>query len=329
MYCAKKDRRLAVLILLPMLLLLFIFVYGFIAWSFRISFTDWNSILPNMTSVGFENYQRLFDSQRFQTDIRNTIFFTLFFLVICIVGGFFLSYLLYSKLRGESFLRTIYLFPLSLSFVVTGVLWRWIFSPEVGVNSLFRMMGFEATFGWFTSTYSLGGFNVALIALIIAASWQYLGYTMAMFLAGLRGIPDQLIESAQIDGAGELATMWYVILPIIKPITFSAMIVLGHISLKIFDLAYAMTGKGPAFVTDFPGLFMFETTFRGNHYAEGAAISIIMLILVAVVIVPYLISTLRGGIQNDYQKKSSKMLKYTLAYIAVALFLFSSLCRFF
>ena len=294
MYCAKKDRRLAVLILLPMLLLLFIFVYGFIAWSFRISFTDWNSILPNMTSVGFENYQRLFDSQRFQTDIRNTIFFTLFFLVICIVGGFFLSYLLYSKLRGESFLRTLYLFPLSLSFVVTGVLWRWIFSPEVGVNSLFRMMGFEATFGWFTSTYSLGGFNVALIALIIAASWQYLGYTMAMFLAGLRGIPDQLIESAQIDGAGELATMWYVILPIIKPITFSAMIVLGHISLKIFDLAYAMTGKGPAFVTDFPGLFMFETTFRGNHYAEGAAISIIMLILVAVVIVPYLISTLRG-----------------------------------
>jgi glucose/mannose transport system permease protein len=294
MYCAKKDRRLAVLILLPMLLLLFIFVYGFIAWSFRISFTDWNSILPNMTSVGFENYQRLFDSQRFQTDIRNTIYFTLFFIVICVVGGFFLSYLLYSKLRGESFLRTVYLFPLSLSFVVTGVLWRWIFSPEVGVNSLFRMMGFEATFGWFTSTYSVGGFNVALIALIIAASWQYLGYTMAMFLAGLRGIPDQLIESAQIDGAGELATMWYVILPIIKPITFSAMIVLGHISLKIFDLAYAMTGKGPAFVTDFPGLFMFETTFRGNHYAEGAAISIIMLILVAVVIVPYLISTLRG-----------------------------------
>jgi len=276
-----------------MLLLLFIFVYGFIAWSLRISFTDWNSIIPNMTSVGFENYARLFESQRFQTDIRNTIFFTLFFLVICIVGGFFLSYLLYSKLRGESFLRTIYLFPLSLSFVVTGVLWRWIFSPEVGINSLFRMMGFKATFGWFTSTYSFMGFNVALIALIIAASWQYLGYTMAMFLAGLRGIPDQLIESAQIDGAGELATMWYIILPIIKPITFSAMIVLGHISLKIFDLAYAMTGKGPAFVTDFPGLFMFETTFRGNHYAEGAAISIIMLILVAVVIIPYLYSTLR------------------------------------
>jgi glucose/mannose transport system permease protein len=294
MYCAKKDRRLAIFILLPLLLVLFVFVYGFIAWSLRISFTDWNSILPDMTWVGFANYQGLFASQRFQTDIRNTIYFTVFFITLCIVGGFFLSYLLYSKLKGESFLRTIYLFPLSLSFVVTGVLWRWIFSPEVGINSLFRMMGFKAEFGWFTSTYSIGGFNVALIALIIAASWQYMGYTMAMFLAGLRGIPDQLIESAQIDGASEFAIIRHVILPIIKPITFSAMIVLGHISLKIFDLAYAMTGKGPAFVTDFPGLFMFETTFRGNHYAEGAAISIIMLLLVAMVIVPYLFSTLRG-----------------------------------
>ena len=294
MYCAKKDRRLAIFILLPLLLVLFVFVYGFIAWSLRISFTDWNSILPDMTWIGFANYQGLFASQRFQTDIRNTIYFTVFFITLCIVGGFFLSYLLYSKLKGESFLRTIYLFPLSLSFVVTGVLWRWIFSPEVGINSLFRMMGFKAEFGWFTSTYSIGGFNVALIALIIAASWQYMGYTMAMFLAGLRGIPDQLIESAQIDGASEFAIIRHVILPIIKPITFSAMIVLGHISLKIFDLAYAMTGKGPAFVTDFPGLFMFETTFRGNHYAEGAAISIIMLLLVAMVIVPYLFSTLRG-----------------------------------
>ena len=294
MYCPKKDVRLAVIILLPLLALLFLFIYGFIIWSLRVSFTDWNGILPNMTWVGLNNYKLLFASQRFQTDLRNTFFFTLFFIAICIIGGFFLSYLLYSKLKGESFLRTIYLFPLSLSFVVTGVLWRWIFSPEVGLNSLLRMIGFKAEFGWFTSTHSIGGFNVALIALIIAATWQYMGYTMAMFLAGLRGIPDQLIESAQIDGAGEFAIIRKIILPIIKPITFSAMIVLGHVSLKIFDLAYAMTGKGPAFVTDFPGLFMFETTFRGNHYAEGAAISIMMLILVAVVIVPYLYLTFKG-----------------------------------
>jgi len=294
MYLPKKDVRLAVMILFPLIALLFVFVYGFIFWSLRVSFSDWNGILPDMTWVGFDNYKLLFSSQRFQTDLANTFYFTVFFIAICVVGGFFLSYLLYSGLKGESFFRTVYLFPLSLSFVVTGVLWRWIFSPEVGLNSLFRMMGFKAEFGWFTSTHSVGGFNVALIALIIAASWQYMGYTMAMFLAGLRGIPDQLIESAKIDGAGEFRIIRSIILPIIKPITFSAMIVLGHVSLKIFDLAYAMTGKGPAFVTDFPGLFMFETTFRGNHYAEGASISIMMLLLVAFVIVPYLYSTFRG-----------------------------------
>ena len=294
MYSPKKDIKIGLIILFPLLAILFLFVYGFIAWSLRVSFTDWNGIIPNMDWVGFENYRYLFQSQRFQTDLRNTFYFTLFFIIICIFGGFFLSYLLYAKLKAESLFRTIYLFPLSLSFVVTGVLWRWIFNPEIGLNALLQMIGFKAEFGWFTSTYSIGGFNVALSSLIIAASWQYMGYTMAMFLAGLRSIPDQLIESAKIDGAGEWRIIRSIILPIIKPITFSAMIVLGHVSLKIFDLAYAMTGKGPAFVTDFPGLFMFETTFRGNHYSEGAAISVIMLLLIAVVIVPYLVSTFRS-----------------------------------
>lgn len=294
MYCPKKDIRTGLIILIPLLVVLFVFVYGFIAWSLRVSLTNWESVVPDMTFAGMENYVRLFSSQRFQTDLRNTFYFTLFFIAVCVIGGFFLSYLLFSKLKMEGIFRTIYLFPLSLSFVVTGVLWRWIFNPEVGVNALLRMIGFKADFGWFTSTYSIGGFNVALISLIVAASWQYMGYTMAMFLAGLRGIDEQLIESAQIDGAGEWRIIRSIILPIIKPITFSAMIVLGHVSLKIFDLAYAMTGKGPAFVTDFPGLFMFETTFRGNNYAQGAAISIVMLILVALVIIPYLRSTFKG-----------------------------------
>lgn len=294
MYCPKKEVRKGIIVVIPLSIILFIFVYGFILWSLRVSFTAWDGILPDMRFVGFENYKTLFTSQRFQTDLFNTLFFTLFFMIVCIIGGFILSYLLFSKLKAEALFRTIYLFPLSLSFVVTGVLWRWILSPEVGVNYLFRLMGFSAKFGWFTSTDSFANFNFALLSLIIAASWQYTGYTMAMFLAGLRGIPEQLIESAKIDGAGEFRIIWNIILPMLKPISFSAMIVLGHVSLKIFDLAYAMTGKGPAFVTDFPGLFMFETTFRGNHYAEGSAISIIMLLLVALVIIPYLYSTFKG-----------------------------------
>ncbi|HZJ88653.1 MAG TPA: sugar ABC transporter permease, partial [Sphaerochaeta sp.] len=127
MYCSKRDRRTAVIVLIPFLLILFLFVYGFIGWSLRVSFSAWDSVRVDMTNVGFENYVELFKTQRFRTDIRNTIYFTVFFIAICIVGGFFLSYLLYSNLKAEGVLRTIYLFPLSLSFVVTGVLWRWIF----------------------------------------------------------------------------------------------------------------------------------------------------------------------------------------------------------
>jgi len=294
MYCPSREIRKGLLIVIPISLVLYIFVYGFIFWSLRVSMTAWDGIIPNFTFTGLDNYIALFGSRRFITDLFNTFYFTLFFMAVCIIGGFILSYILYLKLRAEALFRTIYMFPLSLSFVVTGVLWRWILSPEVGVNALLELLGISSDFGWFTSTASYGKFNVALLSLIIAASWQYLGYTMAMFLAGLRSIPDQIIESAKIDGAGGFRIIRSIIIPMLKPITFSAMIVLGHISLKIFDLAYAMTGKGPAFVTDFPGLFMFETTFRGNHYAEGSAISIIMLMLVAFVIVPYLVSTFKG-----------------------------------
>ena len=295
MYCPKHEVRKGLLVVVPTTIVLFIFVYGFILWSARVSTTAWDGILPDFTFVGFANYRELFSSQRFQTDLFNTFYFTVLFIAVSILFGFALSLILFSELKLEGLFRTIYLFPLSLSFVVTGVLWRWILSPEVGVNALLQMIGFEnATFGWFTSTQSFGRFNVALISLIIAASWQYSGYTMAMYLAGLRSIPHQVIESARIDGAGRLRIVWNILLPMLKPITFSAMIVLGHVSLKIFDLAYAMTGKGPAFVTDFPGLYMFETTFRGNHYAEGSAIAIVMLALVALVIVPYLRSTFKG-----------------------------------
>lgn len=278
----------------PSILVVVVFIYGFIAWSFRVSLSAWDGIKSDFTLVWLDNYIELFKNTRFQIDLLNTFFFTIFFIVSCVFFGFFLAYLINKNIKGEGFFRTVYMFPLALSFVVTGVLWRWMLNPTVGINSLFQMMGFEnVSFGWYTNTDSMGGFNFALLSIILAATWQYMGYTMAMFLAGLRGIPVQLIESAQIEGAGEFTIIKAIIIPSIKPIILSAMIVLGHISLKIFDLVYAMTGSGPAFVTDFPGLFMFETTFRGNHYAEGAAISIIMLIMVAFVIVPYLYSTFK------------------------------------
>ena len=300
---ARRERWLAFLLILPSIVLIAIFVYGFIGWTTTVSLSKWNSILPDYTWVGLENFENLFSQQRFGIDLWNTLFFTMFFLVICVGIGLLLAILLDQRVKGEGIFRTIYLFPMALSFVFTGVIWQWIFAPGTadrlrGVNALLHLVGLDALrWKWYTDTSSIGPFHVALIPVIIAAAWQLIGYTMAMYLAGLRGIPEEIREAARVDGASEISIYRRIILPMLQPITLSALIILGHISLKIFDLVYSMTGSGPAFVTDMPGIFMFETTFRGNHYAQGAAISIVMLLMIAVVIIPYLIYSFRREVE--------------------------------
>jgi glucose/mannose transport system permease protein len=305
----SRDRWIAFLLILPSIILIGIFVYGFIGWTMRVSLSKWDGVEPDYTWVGMENYRLLFtdaggvSAKRFSIDLWNTFFFTIFFLIICVGVGLLLAILLDQKIKGEGIFRTIYLFPMALSFVVTGVVWQWVFAPGTatrarGINALLGIIGLDALkWKWYTDTSTLGPFHVALIPVILAASWQMIGYTMAMYLAGLRGVPEELREAARVDGATEVGIYRYIILPILSPITLSALIVLGHISLKIFDLIYTMTGKGPAFATDVPGIFMFETTFQGNHYAQGAAISIVMLLMVALVIIPYLVYSLRREVE--------------------------------
>ncbi len=306
---ARRERWIAFLMILPSVILIAIFVYGFIGWTTAVSLSRWDGVEPDYTWVGLDNFKQLFagssgvSARRFTIDLWNTLFFTLLFLITCVVVGLLLAILLDQNVKGEGIFRTIYLFPMSLSFVVTGVVWQWIFAPGTesrlrGVNALLHRVGLDALrWRWYTDTSRIGPFHVALIPVIIAASWQLVGYTMAMYLAGLRAIPDELREAARVDGATEIGLYRHIILPILRPITLSALIVLGHISLKIFDLVYTMTGKGPGFVTDVPGIFMFETTFQGNHYAQGAAISMVMLFMVALVIIPYLIFSLRREVE--------------------------------
>lgn len=159
---------------------------------------------------------------------------------------------------------------------------------SAGVNRLFEFLGLDfLKSGWYTDP------RIGIMAVAIAATWQMSGYVMAMYLAGLRGIPEELREAARVDGASEPQVYWRVVLPLLRPITLGAMIVLGHISLKIYDLIVAMTGPGPGFSCDVPAYFMWETTFHANRFAQGAAISIILLIMVSLLIVPYLITSLR------------------------------------
>lgn len=297
-----NDHAIAFLFLLPSLIFIAIFVYGFIGWTGYVSLSNWNTLVPDFSFVGLKNYLYLFQDYRFQADIRNTLVFTILFIGSVLVIGLLLAILLDQKLRGESIFRNIFFFPMALSFVVTGVVWQWLLNPSTGVNLFLKKFGLESM--WYTDTTILGGFKlgkiefgipVAIIAVVIAAVWQMTGFSVAMYLAGLRGIDDELKEAARIDGATEFQIYRKIIIPLLKPISVSVIIIMAHISLKIFDLIYAMTGPGANYVTDVPGVYMFETTFRGNYYANGAAIAIVMLLSVAIFIVPYLITSRRGG----------------------------------
>lgn len=287
------DRVLAVAVLVPSVVAVGVFVYGFIGWTAYVSVSNWNSFIPDLSFAGIQNYLTLFHTIRFQADLRNTLIFTVTFLMACLLIGFLLAVLLDQRVRGEAFFRNVFLFPMAISFIVTGTAWQWLLNPSTGVNLLFEALGLGALKSrWYTDP------NIAIFSVVLAATWQLSGFTMAMYLAGLRGIPEELAEAARVDGASDWQLYRHIIIPLLHPVTLSAVIVLGHISLKIFDLVFAMTGSGPAFSTDVPGVFMFETTFRGNRFAEGAGIAMIMLLLVAVLIIPYLWYSTRGAVET-------------------------------
>jgi glucose/mannose transport system permease protein len=289
-----SDRIISFLLIAPSILAIAIFVYGFIAFTGFASLTKWNSLIPDFTLVGLSNFQKLFDTTRFQIDLRNTVTFTILFLILCLSLGLILAVLLDQHIRGEAIFRNIFLFPLAVSYIVTGVIWRWLLNPgsaqlgATGVNLLFDKIGLGfLKNGWYTDP------NIGIKAVVLAATWQLSGYVMAMYLAGLRGIPEDLREAARVDGASEFQVYRHIVLPLLQPITLGAVIILGHMSLKIFDLVVSMTGSGPGFSSDVPAFYMFDTTFRGNNFAQGAGIAVILLFMVAVLIVPYLIYSTR------------------------------------
>lgn len=203
-----------------------------------------------------------------------------------------MAILLDQGLRGEAFFRSLFLFPMAISFIVTGVVWRWLMNPAQGsrlsgLNLLFENLGLDFLINqWHTTP----GWGIAAIA--IPAVWQMSGYTMALYLGGLRGISEEMREAARVDGATEWQLYTRIILPLLSPITLTAMIILGHISLKVFDLIIAVAGK--QLPLDVPAIYMWTTTFDGGFYNRGAAIGILLLLSVAVLVIPYLRFTLKS-----------------------------------
>jgi len=290
----ENERLLSVSLLLPSIIAVAIFVYGFIGWSMRVSFSKWKGLNPDFTWVGLQQYDYLINHDpRFIIDVRNTGVFTVGFILGCLVIGLGLAILLDQKLKGEAIFRGIYLFPMSISFIASGVVWGWLMNPATGnritgINLIFQKLGLDFLINlWHTTPPPWG-----MAFTVIPAVWQLAGFTMALYLGGIRSVPEEVREAARVDGASEFQIYRYVILPLLRPVTLSAVIILGHMSLKIFDLIVALGRKDLRL--DVPGIYMWTTTFDGTNYAQGAAIGILMLVSVAILVIPYLIYSMRS-----------------------------------
>lgn len=275
------------LVLAPSFAVILLFVYGFIIWTVILSFSK-SRMLPNYTMTGFESYAKLFALPNWNMAMINIVIFGVLYIGICIALGLGLAILLDQKIRGEGILRPIFLYPMALSFIVTGTAWQWFLNPGLGIEKTMQAWGFHwFHFDWLVNTH------MAIYCVVIAGVWQAAGFAMAMFLAGLRGIDGEIMKAAQIDGASPFAIYRRIIIPALRPVFLSAFIVLAHLAIKSYDLVVALTGGGPGNATELPSTFMYSYTFSRNQMSVGAASAVVMLCTVAAIIVPYLYSELR------------------------------------
>lgn len=275
------------LVLAPSFALTLLFVYGFIAFTLLLSFTG-SRMLPRFTWLGFENYQKLFALPAWHTALENIAIFASLYIVICTAIGLILAIFLDQKIRGEGVLRPIYLYPMALSFIVTGTAWKWFLDPGIGLQHVMRQWGWES----FTFTWIKDG-DLAIYTIVIAAVWQTSGFVMAMFLAGLRGIDNEILKAAQIDGASNWQLYRRIVIPMLRPAFLSAFVILGHLAIKSYDLVVALTGGGPGRATELPATFMYSYTFTRNQMGIGASSAVIMLMTIAAIMVPYLYAELK------------------------------------
>ena len=283
------ENLLPKLVIAPAFVLGFAFIYGLMIWNGVLSLTG-SRMLPNYENfVGLDQYAALWEMDRWYVALKNLGIFSVLYVGGSMAVGMVLAIFLDQKIRAEGLLRTIYLYPMALSFIVTGTAWKWILNPSDGLQKLMQDLGWTSfSFDWLVQS------DYAIYCVVIAGIWQSAGFAMALFLAGLRGIDDSIIKAAQIDGASLPLIYWRIILPILRPVVFSTVLVLSHLSIKSFDLVMALTAGGPGFATDVPATFMYTMSFTRGQIGLGAASATMMLATVAAIVVPYLYSELRS-----------------------------------
>lgn len=292
---ARRGRRwgdglaalLPKLVLAPSFVLVLFCIYGFILWTGYISLTN-SRVMPNYELAGLEQYYRLWAMPRWHVALDNLFVFGGLFIAGCLLLGVVLAILLDQRIRAEGMLRTIYLYPMALSFIVTGTAWKWLLNPGLGIEALVQSWGFPGfQFGWLVDR------EMAIYCVVIAGIWQSSGFVMALFLAGLRSIDSEIIKAAVVDGASLPRIYWSILLPALRPVFLSAVVVLAHVAIKSFDLVVALTGGGPGYATDLPATFMYAMAFQRSQLGTATASAIMILMTVAAIIVPYLYSELR------------------------------------
>jgi len=291
---ARLQNTLPKLVLAPSFLLVLIFVYGFNLWTLFLSFTN-SKAFSSTTLIGLANYQKLW-TWTFETDppsgwytaIVNMGIFGGLYVAFCLTLGLTLAILLDQKIRGEGILRPIYLYPLALSFIVTGTAWKLFLDPGIGLEKAVHLWGWTSfKFDWVVNP------RMMIYCVAIAGIWASSGFVMALFLAGLRGIDGEIIKAAQIDGASGFAMYRRIIIPMMRPVFLSALIILTHLAIKSYDLVLSVTGKNPGGAAELPSTFMYSYTFTRNQMAVGSTSAVIMLMTIAAIMIPYLYSELK------------------------------------
>ena len=269
------------LVLAPSLIASFIYVFVFAVWTLYISLSN-SSLLPTYGFVGLENYESLWANRRWNVAYTNLFLFSGFYILGSMAVGLLLAILIDQKVRAESAWRTFFLYPLAVSFIVTGTVWSWLYNPSAGIQELVRDLG------WTDFSFALTtDRNTAIYAVILTGIWQSSGFAMALFLAGLRSVDSDIIKAAQIDGASPFRIYTRVVLPTIAPIFIAVAVVQIQFAIKTFDLVVALTRGGPGIATTFPAIYVYEFMFQRGQIGEGAAAAIMMLVALAVVLVPY------------------------------------------
>ncbi|RVH51406.1 sugar ABC transporter permease [Sinorhizobium meliloti] len=275
-------RHMSWLVVTPSVVAIGIAVYGFMFWTGIISLTS-SSVMPNYDFVGLDQYQRLWSHRIWLVAVDNIVVSSMLFIVLAVAIGLALAIFLDQRLQGEGVLRTLYLYPMALSFIVTGTAWKWILNPGLGLERLAHEFGWTSfKFDWIVDP------EMAIYTVVIAAVWQSSGFVMALFLAALRGVDQDIVMAARLDGATPLYIYRKVILPLLAPSFLTAFVILVHQAVKSFDLVVALTSGGPGNSTQLPATFMYTQTFGRNSMALGASSAVMIFMTVFAIIVPYL-----------------------------------------